>query len=273
MHEITADDVPQAYLEWTWQDEEGRELRRDYRLIPVQGSSVDWLPLVAESVAERGGLVTVRLVNQSGLEVWFDDFKVDHHWQKVVQENHYYPFGMNLAGLDIQGTPDHRFQYNGKEKQEALGLNWMDYGARYYDAQLGRWHAVDPAAELMRRHSTYNYAFNNPIQLIDPDGLAPSDCQTKSSNCFPVLNVFANESSAANSNSNTSSNDDARKVTYIAYGIRMVGPNGDDVDLLVVVADIIEVPRVVFDVFNFAIKKNPKKIFQITEIEKLYLTK
>ena len=91
----------------------------------------------------------------------------------VSQANDYFPFGLSYTpkpgGLQPDGW-DNKFKYNGKEEQEVPG-GWLDYGARFYDPALARWHSVDPLADDYSSYSSYNYTLDNPINLIDPNGL------------------------------------------------------------------------------------------------------
>ncbi len=90
-----------------------------------------------------------------------------------TQVTDYYPFGMEIPVSGSISLYSNQRKYNSKELQTDAGLDWYDYGARFYDPQLGRWHSVDPAGELGRRWSPYAYAFDNPIRFTDPDGMWP----------------------------------------------------------------------------------------------------
>jgi len=92
---------------------------------------------------------------------------------QVEQANDYFPFGMSFESklplLTKSGSTRNNFKYNVKEEQEMPG-KWLDYGFRFYDPQLGRWHVPDPKTEKYFDNSPYNYVLNNPLYYIDPRG-------------------------------------------------------------------------------------------------------
>ena len=91
--------------------------------------------------------------------------------KSVIQANDYYPFGMahHTYALD-----KNKYLYNGKELQDDVlsGTEFgnLDYGARFYDPMIGRWHVKDPLAEKYYGFSVYNYCINNPLKFIDYGG-------------------------------------------------------------------------------------------------------
>jgi len=87
----------------------------------------------------------------------------------AIQTDDYYAFGMEINRIPPVPSLKNEYLYNRKELQEELGV--YDYGARFYDPVVVRWTSVDPMAEEYRKWSPYNYVTNNPIGLIDPNGM------------------------------------------------------------------------------------------------------
>ncbi len=86
----------------------------------------------------------------------------------------YYPFGMTMSGLsfiDVDDEDKNLYLFNGKELQTEFGYENYDYGARHFDAQLGRWHVIDPMAESYYSQSPYHFSGNNPIYFVDNNGM------------------------------------------------------------------------------------------------------
>ncbi|MCE6988871.1 RHS repeat domain-containing protein [Dyadobacter sp. CY323] len=97
---------------------------------------------------------------------------------EIIQNTEYYPFGLAIpkdGKTPTERNAINRFLYNEKELQ--VGSGYLDYGARMYMPEVGRWGTSDPLAELSRRFSPYTYGYNNPLRFIDPDGRLADDPQ------------------------------------------------------------------------------------------------
>ena len=130
--------------------------------------------------AFKNGYAYVYFTNESDELVYFDNFYLSHERGRILEETHYYPFGLSMTGINSKaaafGQPSNKLKYNGKEEQrqefsDGSGLEWLDYGARMYDNQLGRWFNEDARADKFLALSPFDYVGGNPIKRVDPNGM------------------------------------------------------------------------------------------------------
>ncbi len=175
------DDAPAAYLNYLMFDEEMNFIMEESGVLGIS-INANGIPehLYQDYFVNSRGYLFMYLSNESNEPnisntVYWDDLKITHYESPIVQVDDYYPFGLTFNSYQRLGAQKNKFLYNGKELQTDLDLNWMDYGARMYDAAIGRWHVVDPLAEDYFNLTSYNYAENNPIRFIDILGMNSLD--------------------------------------------------------------------------------------------------
>jgi len=139
------------------------------------GTDVPHERLFAQVTVKQPGYMYIYLSNDetTPVEVYFDDFKVTHTKSPVIQSEDYYPFGLTFNSYQRENSTKNNYLYNGKELQDELGLNWLDYGARMYDPAIARFGTIDKFADRFARYSPYTYAANNPVLFTDPEGNYP----------------------------------------------------------------------------------------------------
>ena len=181
----TGDDCGFSYRgSFTYRTDESSQPDRVFESTPFGGGrivgTVDDETEVRYFLTDHLG--SVRAVVNSGCE--------------VLERNDYQPFGKrwNTASLPVS---DNRDRFNGKEDQSFAGLPFSDYGARMYDRERGRWLSQDP---LQQYHSPYVFCGNNPIRLIDLDGMEARD---STSVMIPPVIVYPSEDGEGGGHSNS----------------------------------------------------------------------
>jgi len=176
----TTDNIPRAYLNIMFFDERFNFVAENSTAVRVSQSGNGAAPLVlpANTKAPKNGYAYIYVSNENDDAVYFDNLQVSDKRGRIIEENHYYDFGLKIAAISSIKLPDanegninNKNLYNDKELIDEADLNWYDYGFRNYDPQIGRFPQLDPLTDDYPELTNYQYASNDPIANIDLDGL------------------------------------------------------------------------------------------------------
>ncbi len=170
---------PKAFLTVLFFDERFNFVEESSQALRVTQSGNNAPALVLANIkAPKNGYAYVYVSNEADEMVYFDNLQVTHERARLIEENHYYAYGLKIAGISSRKLPDaaeahikNEYLYNDKELIHDADLNWYDYGFRNYDPQIGRFPQLDPLTDDYPDVSPYHYAGNEPIGNIDFMGL------------------------------------------------------------------------------------------------------
>lgn len=176
-----ATDRPKAYLNFVLFDDQFKLVDKNSGVRQVKSTPDELQELGTDQmVAATSGFLYVYTSNEAEQDVFFDNVVVAVNSGPLLEETHYYPFGLTMAGISsnaLKGMnyPENRKKYNGIEYTDDLDIHIYDAQLRNLDPQIGRWSQVDPKIEKMEMWSPYASNYNNPIRYNDVLGDEPGD--------------------------------------------------------------------------------------------------
>ncbi|WP_153796811.1 DUF6443 domain-containing protein [Foetidibacter luteolus] len=181
---------PKAYLNWLLLDNNAKAIQEDTTINPLEKGEHSGFKQVGEEgeikelvkqdwQIDQTGFVYIFTSNESlETEVFFDNLQVTVIPGPLLEETHYYPFGLTMAGISSKGAGKvgNKRKFNGvelssKDFSDGVGLELYETTYRSYDPQIGRFHQIDALSDLVLNWSTYSFTQNNPIIFSDPFGL------------------------------------------------------------------------------------------------------
>jgi RHS repeat-associated protein len=192
---------PKAYLNWVLFDEQLKYVGSSsgFDQVPAEsvygnggGSPSVYVHQQNGLVANKSGYLYIYVSNETpNIDVFFDNLQVTHLKGPLLEETHYYPFGLTMQGISSEALKvnyaENKKKYNGIEYDSDFGLEVYEAELRYLDPQMGRWWQVDPKIENMEMWSPYASNYDNPIRYSDPLGDEGQDC------CWTEVKEFFNQ--------------------------------------------------------------------------------